>query len=173
MIFSYLPINILIALLTPRNILDSSWARSFADSTSHFIPLVAEIEKTANLPELYFAAAAINLMAIIFTVVSICLSFTLDREYLINFMKTRKYSNKDKIRIFLLIPFSVFVFWFILFESHPNELSIIHPLISSKLGMGIYGSFLFGVWLLLGISLLFNYYLYGLLKHNFQEKKNL
>lgn len=172
MIFSYLPINIFIALLTPRNIFDYSWARSFADSTAHFIPLVAKIEKTASFPELYFAAAAINFIAIIFTVLSICFSLTLDKKYLINFIKTRRYSNKDKIRIFLLIPFSAFVFWFILFESHPNKLSIIHPLISSKIGMGIYGSFLFGEWVLLGISLVFNYYLYGLLRHKFQEKKD-
>lgn len=173
LLLSYLPTNILIALLTPNNILDYSWARSFADFTARFIPLVAEIGKTATMPELYFTAAAINLVAMIYTVISICFTLTLDREYLVNFMMTRQTSKKSKVKIFLFIPFSVLVFRFILFVSQPNEPSImgVHLMLSSSLGMGIYGSFLFGVWFLLGISLVFNYYLYVLLKHNFQIKE--
>lgn len=163
LLLSYLPINILIALLTPNNILDYSWARSFADFTAQFIPLVAKIGKTAILPGLYFTAAAINLVAMIYTVISICFTLTLDREYLINVIMTRKYSKKDKVKIFLWIPFSALAFWFFLFKSH--------LMISSKIGMGIYGSFLFGLWYLLGISLIFNYYLYGPLRHNFQIKE--
>lgn len=173
LLLSYLPINILIALSTPRNILDYSWARSFADFTAQFIPLVARIGKTAVLPELYFTAAAINLMAIIFTVLISCFTLTLDRRYFLNYMTTRQYSKKDRIKIFLWIPLSVFVLLFILFKFQPGKFSVMgaHLMISSKLGMGIYGSFLFCSWYFFGMSLTFNYCLYGLLRHNLQEKE--
>jgi hypothetical protein len=173
LLLSYLPINILIALLTPSNILDYSWARSFADFTAHFIPLVAKIGKTSTMPELYFTAAAINLIAIIFTILIISFFLALDRNYFLNSMTTRQYSKKDKIKIIFWIPFSVIGFRLILFDFQRSEYFAfgIHHMISSKLVMGIYGSFLFGVWFLLGISLVFNYYLYVLLKHNFQVKE--
>jgi hypothetical protein len=167
LVVSYLPMCILIATLTPHNVLDYTWARSFADSTAHLIPLVAKVRNTASLPELYFIAAATNLTAMIYTLVSFCLLLTLDREFLKN--RSSKFSRKDKVRMLLAVPFAAILFQFVLYRLQPSEPTMIGTqfMLSSKFGTGIYGGFLFGVWYLLVFVILVVCILF---KQHFQKK---
>jgi len=113
-VISYWPLCVLIALLTPHNIFDHSWARSFADFTARFIPLVAEAGKNSPLPELYFAAAAINMTAVVFSILALFLSLTLDREFHVRAFSA---SSKKEKRFSLLIAtplWSLLLFWGVL-----------------------------------------------------------
>jgi hypothetical protein len=146
-VFSYFPISILIVFLTPQDVLNNyAWARSFADFTARFIPLVAEIGRISSLPELYFAAAAINLAAIVFSFLSLFSSLTLDREFYIKFSSEL---SLKKVKTLLSVLSGVFFFWLVLFKSPPS-----HLLAASKFNMGIYGIFFFGIWYVFALDLL-------------------
>jgi hypothetical protein len=142
----YWPIVICIPFLTPDDILRYSWARSFVDFSAQLLPLVAEVGKASYTPTLYFAAAAINLAAIIFSFITLCSSLTLDKEIHIKLIS--KLPLKEKmIRLFIVVPLLVIIWWTVFFQ--PSAYSVI----TSKINMGTYGSFLFGVWFLLGFAI--------------------
>lgn len=147
-LFGYLPLGVLVGLLTPDDILTHLWARCYTDFMAKWLPYVAEVGRWTPVPATQFIAAVMNLVAI---VVSISVMYVELKYYLEEIIKRlNDQSKKEKIlAVLLYIPFFICAAYIVLFLAPIN-----HPpgrrdriMIGSNLGMGIYGSLIIaGGW---------------------------
>lgn len=139
-IYVYLPLGVLLALLTPDNILDYTWARDFTNFMATWLPYVAEVGRWTKVPATKFIASVMNLVAILCSLSLIyCLQY-FSEERLERLRKMPK--KKLFFLIFVGIPFFIITSYTLLFfipvDNPPGYRDKI--MIGSKLGMGFYGS---------------------------------
>jgi len=139
-IYVYLPLGVTVALLTPDNILDYSWARAYTDFMASWLPYVAEVGRWTKVPATQFIAAVMNLVAMLLSLSMIyCSKYYLEEKI----ERLSKMPKKKLIYLLLIcIPFFICASYVILFfapiANPPGQRD--KTMIGSNLGMGVYGS---------------------------------
>lgn len=173
-LFGYLPIGILLGLLTPNDILTHPWARSYTDLMAKWLPYVAEVGRWTPVPATQFIAAVMNLVAIF---VSISLMYVELKYYLEEILKRLNDLSKKKkiLALFLYIPFFICAAYIVLFLAPINDPPGRRDriMIGSNLGMGIYGSLIIaGGWVAIAATIMIVTLLSIMLKRRLLEGRN-
>lgn len=171
-ILSYLPLGLSVALLTPDNILNYSWAYAYTSFMASWLPYVAEVGRCTKVPATQFMAAMINLIAMLCSSLMIYVG---TKDYLNDTIKWLNGLTITKtIRIFLLIPFCIGGFFFLLFlvpvNQPPSRRDTI--MLDSKFGMGFDGSLHIAAgWFLMAAGIMISISFLMLLKRRFSAKR--
>lgn len=170
-IFGYLPLGVLIAMLTPDNILEYPWARTYTDFMASLIPYIAEVGRWTKVPATQFIAALMNLVAIL---ISISMIYGPKYNSEENIKGFSELPIKKQVMLLISVPFCIGGFYFLLFSvpfldpPRGRDLTII----GSKLGMGLLGSFHIAAgWLILAMGVVVAVSFFMLMKRHYTVKR--
>ena len=142
--YSYLPFGIVIAVLTPDNILEYAFARNLTEFMAIWLPFVEEVGRWTKVPATQFIGAVMNVIAIIWSVSAICTQNIEENIKWLSEMSTKK----KAYLLFFGIPFLIGCALVVLFlvpvnPRYRRDVTII----GSSIGMGFTGSIMIaGAW---------------------------
>lgn len=172
--FAHFPFGLLMALLTPNNILDHAWAQAYTDFVAGLLPFVSAVGIYTKVPATQFMAAVFSLVTSFYSILFayVCLRF--------NVQGSEKYFFErrliDKVGIVMAPFFFGFAVWVICFDGLNIGFldSRFRFMIGSKLGMGTYGiGLISAMWFLVSGVFCSIFFFFRLIKRSLVGKQTL
>ncbi len=145
--FAHFPFGVLMALLTPDNILDYTWAHTYTNFVAELLPLVSAIGRYTKVPATQFMAALFSLVTSFYWILFAYVYLKYNVQGSVRYFQDR--SLREKAGLVICPFFFGSAVWIIFFDGLKNGFvdSRFTFMIGSKLAMGTYGiGLISGLW---------------------------
>jgi len=155
-LIGFIPMGVIVALLTPDDILSNALARHFTDFVSGLIPIVRETGRRTTVPATHFIAAVLNCVAIGGSMVLGFAFIVMERGHTYDEENIEIHKNLQKQHPFkyffgLIVGPLILLSYILMMNIEPFRESLTYrekTMLGSKAGMACYGvPYFFCLWL--------------------------